>query len=49
MTDSIVQKMSEHFAPADLRQRVADVLKKAHKDSSNTSVEELASLDQWRT
>ena len=47
MTDNVVEKMSEFFAPADLQQRVADVLEKAGKDSSNTSVEELASLDQW--
>ena len=47
MPDNVVQKMSEHFAPPDLKQSVVKVLEAAGKDSSNTSVEELASLDQW--
>lgn len=43
----VVEKMAAHFAPADLRSRVAAVLAKAGKDASNTTVEELAGLDQW--
>jgi SAM-dependent methyltransferase len=43
----VAAKMSEHFAPADLRERVAGVLERAGKDESNTTVEELATLDQW--
>jgi SAM-dependent methyltransferase len=47
MTDTIAQQVSEHFAPPELRARVADVLAAAGKDASNTSIDELAPLDQW--
>jgi MPBQ/MSBQ methyltransferase len=47
MRDTVVQKMSEHFAPSDLRSRVSDVLAAAGKDSSNTTVDDLGMLDQW--
>lgn len=47
MSDTVVQKMSEHFAPRDLRARVSDVLDAAGKDSSNTTVDDLGMLDQW--
>lgn len=43
----VVEQMAEHFAPPDLRDRVAAVLERAGKDASNTTVEELAGLDQW--
>jgi SAM-dependent methyltransferase len=46
MTD-VVEKMAAHFAPADLRTRVQAVLDRAGKTAENTSVEELAGLDQW--
>ena len=47
MSEEVVDKVAEHFAPADLRARVSDVLDAAGKDSSNTTVEDLAPLDQW--
>jgi SAM-dependent methyltransferase len=47
MSESVVDKVAAHFAPPDLKQRVSDVLKAAGKDSSNTTVEDLAPLDQW--
>jgi SAM-dependent methyltransferase len=43
----VVEQMAEHFAPPDLRERVAAVLERAGKNASNTTVEELAGLDQW--
>lgn len=46
MTDVVV-KMAAHFAPPDLRSRVDEVLRKAGKRAGNTTVEELAGLDQW--
>ncbi|HEY1713061.1 MAG TPA: methyltransferase domain-containing protein [Solirubrobacteraceae bacterium] len=47
MTDTVAHQVSRHFAPPELRQRVADVLAAAGKDASNTSIDELAPLDQW--
>ncbi|HTX07334.1 MAG TPA: methyltransferase domain-containing protein [Solirubrobacteraceae bacterium] len=47
MSETVVEKMSRHFAPPDLRQRVQGVLDKAGKRPGNTQVEELAGLDQW--
>jgi MPBQ/MSBQ methyltransferase len=47
MPESVVEKMSAHFAPSDLKARVQGVMEKEGKDSSNTTVEQLASLDQW--
>jgi ubiquinone/menaquinone biosynthesis C-methylase UbiE len=46
MSESVVDKVASHYAPEDLRDRVAAVLKAAGKDSSNTKVEHLVSLDQ---
>ena len=43
----VVEKMAAHFAPIDLRARVAAVLERAGKGVGNTSVEELSGLDQW--
>jgi SAM-dependent methyltransferase len=47
MPESVTDKVAEHFAPPDLRDRVKEKLDAAGKDSSNTSVEDLAPLDQW--
>jgi MPBQ/MSBQ methyltransferase len=47
MPDTIVEKMSQHFAPPDLRSRVQEVLDRAGKNSGNATVEQLAGLDQW--
>lgn len=43
----VVERMAAHFAPADLRDRVRTVLDRAGKTAANTTVEELAGLDQW--
>jgi SAM-dependent methyltransferase len=43
----VVEKMSAHFAPSDLRDRVAAVLEKAGRTPGSATVEELAGLDQW--
>jgi SAM-dependent methyltransferase len=47
MSQTVAEKVSEHFAPPDLRDRVSEVLKAAGKDSSNTTVDDLEPLDQW--
>jgi SAM-dependent methyltransferase len=47
MSQSVVDKVAEHFAPPDLASRVSEVLKAAGKDASNTSTDDLAPLDQW--
>lgn len=47
MSNSVVEQMAVHFGRDDLRDRVAEVLEKAGKHPGNTSVEELAGLDQW--
>ncbi|HWI21404.1 MAG TPA: methyltransferase domain-containing protein [Baekduia sp.] len=45
---TVVEKMAAHFGrEAALADRVAEVLEKAGKHAGNTSVEELAGLDQW--
>jgi ubiquinone/menaquinone biosynthesis C-methylase UbiE len=46
MSQSVVDEVAKHYAPADLKSRVAAVLDAAGKDSSNTTVDDLASLDQ---
>jgi SAM-dependent methyltransferase len=47
MNDTIAHQVARHFAPTELRQRVAEVLAAAGKDTSNTSIDELTPLDQW--
>jgi len=46
MTQNVVDKVATHYAPSDLKSRVAGVLEAAGKDGSNTTVLDLASLDQ---
>jgi ubiquinone/menaquinone biosynthesis C-methylase UbiE len=46
MSNSVVDKVAAHYAPSDLKARVSEVLTAAGKDSSNTAVLDLASLDQ---
>ena len=47
MSKSVIDQVAEHFAPADLQSRVSEVLEAAGKDSSNTTIDDLAPLDQW--
>ena len=47
MSKSVIEQVAEHFAPPDLKSRVSDVLTAAGKDSSNTTIDDLAPLDQW--
>ncbi|HWI21566.1 MAG TPA: class I SAM-dependent methyltransferase [Baekduia sp.] len=47
MSDAVNSKVQAHWSSDGLRDRVADVLKRAGKDSTNTTVEDLSPLDQW--
>jgi SAM-dependent methyltransferase len=47
MSDGVIEKVAAHYGRGDFRGRVAEVLEKAGKRAGNTSVEELAGLDQW--
>ncbi|UGS37297.1 hypothetical protein [Capillimicrobium parvum] len=44
----VVEKMAAHFAPPDLRDRVAAVLEKAGRTPPDATVEDLAGLVQWQ-
>jgi SAM-dependent methyltransferase len=48
MTDQLItEKVSAHFAPIDLPAKVSAALANAGKNNSNTTIDDLAGLDQW--